>query len=189
MSAPVPAGWLRGGWMLTYTGRQFWPTSPSVEDVDSTDIAHALSLQCRYNGHVSRFYSVAEHCVLVSQAVPEEFALWGLLHDAAEAYVGDLIRPIKRDLPAYCAIEDRVLAVVAMAFGIRAPYRIPAAVHEADARILLTERAALLNLNGHRWDEYVESLEPLDVEVLGLSPAEAETAYTDRLIELLGGRS
>jgi hypothetical protein len=185
---PPPAlddDWLKGAWMLTHTGRQFWPLSPRAEDLDLVDIAHALSLQCRYNGHTSRFYSVAEHCVLVSQSVPEEFAAWGLLHDAAEAYIGDLIRPIKRSMPSFCAADDQLTALIAERFGLDGT-EIPAAVHHADARILLTERAELLNMStGHRWDEYVEGLEPLDVEVVGVAPQVAEQAFLDRFEELM----
>jgi hypothetical protein len=86
----------RGDWMQTFTGRAFYPLDPRPEDIDPVDIAHALSLICRYGGHSSRFYSVAEHCVLMSHAVAPEHALWALLHDATEAYLGDMIRPLKR---------------------------------------------------------------------------------------------
>src|SRR4051812_20612492 len=91
--------WLRGDWMQTYTGRAFWPLDAQPEDVDPLDIAAALSMLCRYGGHVSRFYSVAEHCLLMSEAVAPEHALWALLHDATEAYMGDMVRPLKRQMP------------------------------------------------------------------------------------------
>ncbi|MDO4254358.1 MAG: hypothetical protein Q4C81_04310 [Kocuria sp.] len=100
--------WQRGNWMQTYTGRRFYPLDSRPEDVDVVDVAHALSMQCRYNGHVRLFMSVAEHCVLVSRLVPSEHALWGLLHDATEAYVGDMVRPLKLHMPEYRAVEDRV---------------------------------------------------------------------------------
>jgi hypothetical protein len=85
----------KGDWMQTYTGLQFWPLDPKPEEICIEDIAHALSMMCRYNGHCQRFYSVAEHSVLVSLNVDQRFALHGLLHDASEAYFGDIIRPIK----------------------------------------------------------------------------------------------
>src|SRR3954454_351254 len=108
------AAWLRGDWMQTYSGRRFYPMNPRPSEIDPVDIAHALSLLCRYGGHVDRFYSVAEHCVLMSQAVAPENALAALLHDATEAYVCDVPRPLKRQLPGYAAIEAMVwLAIVA----------------------------------------------------------------------------
>jgi uncharacterized protein len=85
-----------GDWIQTYTGKQFWPLSPLPEDIVIEDIAHALSMQCRFGGHVRTFYSVAQHSVHVSLLVEPQYALWGLLHDAAEAYLVDLPRPIKK---------------------------------------------------------------------------------------------
>lgn len=111
--------WHRGSWMQTYTGRRLFPMDPSPADVDIIDIAHALSMQCRYNGHVRRFMSVAEHCVLISENVPAQDALWGLLHDATEAYVGDMIRPL-RDQVAYVD-QDLMHEACTSAGGLPAP--------------------------------------------------------------------
>lgn len=171
-----------GDWMQTFTGRAFYPLDARVEDIDGLDIAHALSHICRYNGHVNRFYSVAEHCVLLSRAVAPEFALWALLHDATEAYVGDVIRPLKRHLPGYIENEDRLMAVIADAFDLDGR-TIPSAVKDADNRILLTERAELLGPVPGSWG-YLEDLEPLPVDVVGLAPSAAKAAYTNRLKEL-----
>lgn len=175
--------WHRGDWMQTFTGQQFYPMSPSAEDVDPIDIAHALGLLCRYNGHIDRFYSVAEHCVLMSQAVPEEDALWALLHDATEAYVGDMIRPLKLHMPDYRAAEDRVMDAIVTRFGLRSN-EMPASVKDADSRILLTERAALMPGKQSRlkWD--VDSLVPLPVTISAWGPEEASAQYTARLAEL-----
>jgi hypothetical protein len=107
-----------GDWMQTYTGRAFWPLAPQADDIDPADIAHALSMLCRYGGHVERFYSVAEHCVLMSYAVPPGYALWALLHDATEAYMGDMVRPLKRSMPEYQAAEARLSAVICDRFGL-----------------------------------------------------------------------
>ena len=79
-----------GDWMQTYTGERFWPLDPRIEDIHIRDISMALGKLCRYGGHTIFFYSVAEHSVLVSEYVPEEYALWGLLHDASEAYLSDI---------------------------------------------------------------------------------------------------
>jgi 5'-deoxynucleotidase YfbR-like HD superfamily hydrolase len=140
--------------MQTYPGgRQFWPCDPRPEDVDILDIAHALSNQCRYGGHVREFYSVGQHCVLVSLAVPPEDALLGLLHDAAEAYVVDLPRPLKRSgfLDGYFRIEAGVHRAIAQRFGI--PEDLPKSVHVADNRLLLTEKRDLVARTDFVWTE------------------------------------
>ena len=108
-------------WIQTYTGRQFWPLAPQAEHVDIRDIAHSLAMQCRFNGHCRGFYSVAQHSVLVSQVVPPEDALWGLLHDAAEAYISDLPRPLKNTAPEFRAAEHRLLTVILGRLGCPSP--------------------------------------------------------------------
>lgn len=188
--------WLRGDWMQTFTGRRFYPTSPRAEDVDPVDIAHALSLLCRYGGHTSKFYSVAEHCWLMSYAVEPQYALAALLHDATEAYVCDVPRPLKKSLTGYKEIENRVWREIVQRFGIQdlldegagdSPlweYELPAAVHEADNRILLDEKAALMAPTEHEWPG-VEGLTPLGVHISGWAPYVIEREYLDRLEELL----
>jgi hypothetical protein len=170
-------------WMQTFTGRAFYPLAPNVNDVDPVDIAHALSLLCRYGGHVSRFYSVAEHCVLMSYAVAPEHALWALLHDATEAYMGDMIRPLKAAMPAYQAAEDRLMVVICDRFGL--DHTCPVEVKEADNRILHDERDALMAPPPLPWAA-VEDVPPLGVKVEGWGPAEAERRYLARLHELYG---
>lgn len=181
--APTDAGaeWVRGDWMQTYTGARFYPMDPRPDEIDIRDIAHALSLICRYGGHVDRFYSVAEHCVLMSQYVPAEHALWALLHDASEAYVGDMVRPLKRQLPEYVAAEDRVIGAIVERFGLPST-TMPAEVKDADNRILLTERDVLMPATRYPWN--IEHLTRLPVDVRGLSPADAEAIYLDRFTEL-----
>jgi hypothetical protein len=177
--------WLEAGWMQTYTGKQFFPTRPRIEDIDIRDIAHALSMICRYGGHVDRFYSVAEHCILMSQAVSPENALWALLHDATEAYVGDMVRPLKYTpgLELYREIEDNLMLLIAEKFGLSGG--MPAEVHEADNRILLNERRALMKQTPADW--VVEGLEPLDTPIYACAPHMAEHWYLDRFRQLSHG--
>jgi hypothetical protein len=111
----------KGDWIETYTGKAIYIQDPQPEDLSIIDIAWSLSLQCRYNGHTQRFYSVAEHCVLLSLALPEELALTGLLHDASEAYLTDLPRPLKRCLPDYATYENKLMQCIADAFDIEWP--------------------------------------------------------------------
>lgn len=174
--------WQRGDWMQTFTGIPFYPLDPRPEEIDPADIAHALSLLCRYGGHVERFYSVAEHCVLMSEAVAPENALAALLHDATEAYVCDVPRPLKRQLPGYREIEDRVWGAIATHFEVSVT--LPAEVKVADNRILLTERDALMPNTAYSWS--VDGMEPLPVKVEGWAPEVAEARYLDALARLGG---
>lgn len=178
--------WLRGDWMQTYTGGRFYPMDPRPEDIRPEDIAHALSLICRYGGHVQRFYSVAEHCLLVSKAVPAELALWGLLHDATEAYVGDMVRPLKVSMPEYRAAEDRVMEAVAERFGLHTAV-MPAEVKAADNRVLLDERAAVMRPTSDDWQH--GDLQPLGCTVHAYRPEVAEQLYLGVLWSLLGERT
>lgn len=174
----------RGDWMQTFTGRAFYPMDPHPDDVDPRDIAHALSMICRYGGHVQAYYSVAEHCVLMSHAVAPENALWALLHDATEAYVGDMVRPLKHAMPAYRQAEDRLMGVICGRFDIERTC--PAEVKAADNRILRDERDALMADPPLPWTS-VEDVPALGVRIHGWSPAEAECRYLARLAELTDG--
>jgi hypothetical protein len=169
-------------WMQTYTGRAFYPLEPEIQDIDSRDIAHALSLICRYGGHVDRFYSVAEHCVLMSQVVSPENALWALLHDATEAYVGDMVRPLKYSMPEYRKVEDRLMLTICDRFSI--DYLCPDEVKEADLRILRDERDVLLKPPSLPW-RAIEQVPALGVDIQEWQPIEAEHQYLDRLLTLL----
>jgi uncharacterized protein len=131
-----------GDWMQTFTGRKFWPLDPRAEEVCIEDIAHALAMKCRYTGHCREFYSVAQHSVLVSYMVPTQDALWGLLHDAGEAYLPDVARPIKRDLKGFDEIEARVMAAVCARFGMELEQ--PQSVSLADYVILGQEKRDLM---------------------------------------------
>jgi hypothetical protein len=173
-------GWLRGDWMQLRSGRRFYPLDPQPEDIDPGDIAHALSMLCRYGGHVERFYSVAEHCVMMSRVVPPEDALAALLHDATEAFVVDVPRPLKRYLPEYRAIESEVWAAISTRFGVSP--ELPDSVHDADTRILVNEVAAFMP-NAEAW-ENLKDLRPLPITVQGWSPEMAERQYRRRLQQL-----
>lgn len=168
-------------WLQTYTGRRYYPVSPRVEDIAITDIAHALSNLCRFGGHVDRFYSVAEHCVLLSTWADKENALSALLHDATEAYVVDLPRPIKYLLSEYRELESRAWVAISKRFDI--DLILPEQVKEGDNRILLNERNTFLS-NAERWSIDDSGLLPLPVTVEGWSPVKAEKRYLERFFEL-----
>ncbi len=131
----------------TYLGELFNPLAADGEDcgpIHLFDIAHALSNLCRFNGHVKRFYSVGEHSLYVSTLLDSrELQRWGLMHDAAEAYLGDIVRPIKHKMPEFRAIEDRLLQRIAKRFGLVWP--IPPEVFDADDIMLATEFRDLMH--------------------------------------------
>lgn len=163
----------RGDRMQTYTGRRFWPLDPRPGDVSLRDVAHALSQICRYNGHSSQFYSVAEHCVHVSRYCSPENRLWGLMHDAAEAYLCDLIRPVKNCISNYKDHEMRVLSAIGDFLGFSLP--IPDEVIEIDNRILVNEKQALMR-SDFPWE--CDSLEPLEgLKIYGYPPPSAEAVF------------
>lgn len=137
-----------GDWMQTFSGGRFYPLAPKADDIHLDDIAKALSRICRFAGHTERFYSVAQHSVYVSAMVPPEFAMVALMHDAPEAYIVDVPRPLKKSLPGYAEIEQGVWLAVAEKFGL--PEDIPACVKDADNRVLLAEKDQLLK-PGEDW--------------------------------------
>jgi uncharacterized protein len=168
-----------GAWIQLISGRPFWPLDPRTDEVDIDDIAWALSMQCRYAGHVKRFYSVAEHCVHVSLAVSSEYALWGLLHDASEAYLTDIVKPLKLSMPEYGVWEDRVMACVAERFGLSLP--MPQEIKQIDYRIIFTEKATLLN---RPWREWEAQGEPLAISLPCWSPEQAHQEFVYRFLDL-----
>lgn len=172
----------KGDWIQTYTGRSFWPLDPRASEVNIADIAHSLSMQCRYAGHCIRFYSVAEHSVLLAKHVSADNRLWALLHDASEAYLIDVPRPIKHSLGGYKDIESAVMTTVAEAYGLRGA--MPAEVHDADIRICVDEKAQNMSA-GPMWG--IDGLDPIGVQLQFWPPAEAEAAFLDTFAEIMRG--
>lgn len=139
----------QGDWMQTATGQAFWPLDPHPEEIHIEDIAAALSKLCRYGGHTRKFYSVAEHCVLMAHAAPDGFHLAALLHDASEAYLSDVIRPIKRHLDNYEMIEAELERAISRRFTLEFP--MPAAVKRLDNAILADERDQAMLTPPREW--------------------------------------
>ena len=141
----------RRPWLQTYTGKAFVPLAPNPELIDIRDIAMGLSREARYNGHTQTIepYSVAQHCVLVARVLPMHLKLWGLLHDAAEAYCKDLTWSIKSALPEYKAIEIPIEQAIAEHFGLSWPP--PPEIKEADNRMLATEKRDLMGKEPRPW--------------------------------------
>lgn len=137
-----------GDWIQTYSGKQFWPLDSRPEDICLLDISWALSQKCRYTGHCNRFYSVLEHSLLVSRFC-QHYPLEGLFHDAAEAYLPDVPRPIKPLLKGFVEIEDRVLQVIFEKYGLVWP--IPEEVKRIDYAMLIDEQRILMPNSPADW--------------------------------------
>lgn len=171
-----------GNWIQTFSGLAFWPLDPRAEEVCDEDIAHALSMQCRFGGHCLAFYSVAEHSVRVSQIVPPRDALAGLLHDAAEAYLIDLPRPVKLSMPDYSGIEKSIAAVIGERYGIDL-VNLPLSVRAADEILLATEKRDLMSPSPREWAWLPD---PLPEMIVPWGPALAREIFLRRLNELAG---
>lgn len=174
-----------GGWMHTHTGRQFWPLDPRPEEIHVEDIAAALAKICRFGGHVRQFYSVAEHSIRVMELCHDwgesiETQVWALLHDATEAYLGDVIRPLKcqPEFLAYRSAEHYLQCMVCSRFGL--PHVMPDAIQRADAILLATEARDLKGVRDLKHWDGLDGIQPLE-ETLGCvwGPEEAEAEFLD----------
>jgi hypothetical protein len=166
----------RGEWMQTRNGIAFYPIDPRPEEINIFDISSALSKQCRYAGHCIRPYSVAEHCVHVSMASPHEYALTALMHDASEAYLVDIPRPLKRMMSQYREIEAKLEQVIADKYNLTYPF--PKAVKDIDNRILSDERIQNMSKPPMPWNTD-ENLEPIGITLQYWSPARANEEFLD----------
>jgi len=138
--------------MVTYTGKRFDISRPERHKIDIVDIAHALSNLCRFNGHCNEFYSVAQHSLLVSQLVDPSYALAGLLHDAAEAYLGDTITPQKHMMGDILAtVERNLVNAIAEKFGLPTNFNKIPEVTVVDRHLLVHEMQKLFR----NWPETV----------------------------------
>ena len=199
-------------WIQTISGVAFDLVDSVKQEYRIEDIAHALSNLCRFNGHTREFYSVAQHSVLVSYTVelavfdqqeqipiesrggPEAVeelriaGLWGLLHDASEAYLGDVTSPLKTalrktpfDVSTYDRLEAQIMSGVCLAFGL--PPVQPALVREMDLRILATERRDVMRANCARdWQLRYEPLPGVSIEPC--RPGPARDLFLHRFAEL-----
>jgi uncharacterized protein len=172
------------GWFITYSGIRFWPLDPRPEDICITDIAHSLSHICRFGGHARHFYSVAQHSVIVSHLVEPELALAGLMHDATEAYLGDMTRPLKHQMPEYQRVEGLLWRVIAEKFGL--PSELPPSIKHADNVALLTERRDVINPAKEPRPWFLDSLgiEPHHEYIFPLAAWDAKLLFNERYKEL-----
>jgi hypothetical protein len=172
----------KGEWIVTFTGKKFYPLDPRPEDININDIIHALSNQCRFAGHCMQFYGVAQHCVLVSLMCPPEDQLWGLIHDAGEAYLVDVPSPLKKmpEFEGYRSAEKKLMSVICDVFDL--PHDEPPAVKVVDKRMLATEARDLTMTEGRGW---ITEAEPYDFHIQAWTPEYARAKYISRLHELM----
>src|SRR5690554_3469342 len=169
-------------WILLRSGHPFDLQNPTPEMIRPVDLAYALARICRFNGHTREHYSVAQHSIHVAELVPPEHQLVALLHDAAEAYIGDLASPLKAMLPDYQAIEARIWSVICARFRI--PEELPDCVKHADLVMLATERRDVMPMGGGPWD-CLRNIEPRADTIIPMDVVTARSAYLNLLIDEL----
>ncbi|MEQ1967389.1 HD family hydrolase [Xenorhabdus nematophila] len=170
-------------YIATRTGRHLNYSHVTSADIDIQDIAQGLANECRFNGQIQNFYSVAQHSVYVSQLVPPEYALEGLLHDATEAYCKDVPSPLKCLLPTYQIIERNIDIAVRRKFGL--PIGLSQAVKHADLVMLATERRDLdVDVAGKPWPILTGITASDDIAIMPLTPPQALSAFMNRYHEL-----
>jgi 5'-deoxynucleotidase YfbR-like HD superfamily hydrolase len=175
------SGPLTDAWIQTYTGKKFYPHYPIPESICIEDIAHSLSNQCRFTGHTSIHYSVAQHSVLVSYLCNPENALQGLLHDGSEFALVDVASPIKKlpEMAGYRELEKKVQNAIYRRFEL--PETEPTDVKQADLLVLSIESKTFLAPLHPDW-KMVISIPTLKIDPL--SPQEAKKLFLDRFNEL-----
>ena len=175
----------RGNWSEMFLGGKYFPLNPRPSEVQIEDIAQSLGQQCRYNGMCQFFYSVAEHSILISRMAESagmdiDRQLWGLLHDGSEAYVGDVVRPIRPYMGRHLEIEERSQKAIAQRFQLSWP--IPVEIKQLDNLILVAEREQVMLKTP--WDWNIPDLPAPDIQIQGLMPNIAPGAFMMRWREL-----
>ncbi len=172
-------------YVSTFSGNRFYPLEPRIDHVAIEDIAHGLAYQCRFNGQTCEFYSVAQHSLIVAELVAPHLQLAALLHDAAEAYLGDMVKPLKVLLPAFGAIEEKVSAIIAATFAL--DFSDYAPIKRADLIALATEKRDLMPHSVERW-AYLDQIAALPEPIVALSPGAAKQAFLARFCQLVDAR-
>lgn len=169
-------------WILTQSGQQFDLLRPTASMIKPVDIAHALSRLCRFNGHTRAHYSVAQHSLIVASLVPVEYQLVALLHDATEAYIGDMTQPLKAVMPEYQVVEHNIWIAVCERFCIQPD--LPACVRQADMVALATERRDLMPEHPVEWDR-LRGVQPMIETIVPFSAESASMMFFSQLMALM----
>lgn len=170
-------------WILTHSGRHVELPAPLPEEITIRDIARGISMECRFSGQCLDFYSVAQHSVLASRIVSEEYALEALLHDASEAFIKDIPSPLKKLLPEYSRIEGILERTIRRKYGL--PDKPSAPVRLADRILLATEKRDLMPHDPWEWPE-LSGIDPLPDKIVPWSQDVAMKLFLYRFEELGG---
>lgn len=174
-------------WLQTFTGLQFWPLDPRVDQINIEDIAHALSLKCRFAGHCICFYSVAEHSYRVANVIKTltsndpKLTLTALLHDAAEAYTADVVRPVKKFIKQFGKIEHNLEKVISERFNLIFPF--PETIKWADTILLATESRDLMCSPPKPWN--FNNIKPIEKKIIPWSWDKAEKKFLEMYNEII----
>jgi 5'-deoxynucleotidase YfbR-like HD superfamily hydrolase len=180
---------IQKAYIITFTGRKFNLLEPRLEDINFEDIAHSQAMSCRWTGHSKHHYSIAQHVYYCSFLGPEENALWNLLHDGSESYIGDMNRPLKHYTDAgeaYRKVEWPIQNLVYNAAGLFAPYDVngamiePATVKIADEAMLYCEQEQLLPPVAFETSNPFGRSRAANIVIEEWSPKQAERMFMDR---------
>jgi hypothetical protein len=171
---------INNAFIRTFTGKVFDVLNASVDDICIEDIAHSLAYTSRFGGHLNQFFSIAQHSLIVEEQCVEEEKLWGLLHDATEAYLSDVVTPLKKSdlFKDYRIAEKKLEKVIFKKFGLVGD--LPKSVDLIDKSSFYIEIANFYN----HWPEDKMDLLP-NYPVKAMTPAEAEATYLKRFYELI----
>jgi hypothetical protein len=176
----------KGDWIHTTHGNRFFPFDPKEEEIRITEIAHSLGNICRFVGHCKHFYSVAEHSIHVSKLVPKHLACPALLHDAAEAYMGDLSRPIKQYIPVFSDIEEKIMKAVYSKFGYDLSENEKEVIREADNRVLAHEARQIMRGNTKDWNlDPMAEIYPEEVKIRFYSPDVSRVMFLKQYLKVI----
>jgi len=167
--------------IVTYSGLVIDFANPSSSSISIDDIAHSLSMMCRYAGHTKLFYSVAQHSVLVSKYCQSEYALEGLLHDGSEAYIADIVTPAEKLLPDYSSLEEKLMKVIYENFNIISTSESYSNVKLINHRTFVTE---VRDIDGEQSPIAVLIAPPFRAKIVPWSPKKSEREFLKRFYEL-----
>lgn len=174
-------------YLRCWSGERVHILNPQLHEIRIDDIAHGLAHTCRFGGQTPFFYSVAQHSLLVADMVDPRLQLWALLHDASEAYLNDITRPLKRSLPGYAGIETRMMAAICERFNL--PLEMPLEIKRADNKMIAAEFRDLFGDAPEDYLNWSDGFFAAKVRVVPCAPDVAKHEFLLRFEELMARRA